>query len=87
MFVTYHSYQDFFQLIKPGGKLIFKTDHAELFAYTHTIFRHGPWPIRYTTTNLHESTYEGNVTTDFEARYLKEGRPIYLLEVENVLLH
>jgi len=67
-------------LLRPDGKLFFATDHAEYgevvsdVLETHPAIRvdrlDGPWP--------------GGARTNYEAKYIEEGRPILRLECELV---
>lgn len=64
-------------LIK-DGVIQFKTDNRELFDFSvQTIEESSHWHIDEITYDLHHSNFlEGNIMTEYETRFVSEGKPI-----------
>lgn len=73
----------YFNLLKAGATLRFKTDNTELFDFSlEEISAMGLAPEKL-TYDLHESVYnEGNVVTEYEAAFCAQGVKIKMLEVK-----
>ena len=73
----------YFNLLKDGGTLTFKTDNVGLFDFTlEEIEAMGLGPI-HMTRDLHSSEYmEGNVVTEYEAAFSAQGIKINMVRVE-----
>lgn len=70
------------QVLKPEGRVIFKTDNRELFDFSLEQAEHADWRILNHTYDLHHSRYmEGNIMTEYEERFSKEGKPICRMEI------
>ncbi len=64
-------------ILKKDGKVIFKTDNRELFDFSLEQVKKADWVLENYTYDLHNSEYkEGNVMTEYEERFSKEGKPI-----------
>ena len=76
----------YFNLLKDGGTLTFKTDNVGLFDFTlEEIEAMGLKPL-HLTRDLHASVYmEGNVVTEYEAAFSAEGVKINMVRVEKPL--
>ena len=73
------------QVLKPEGKVIFKTDNRELFDFSLEQAQEAGWKILNYTYDLHHSEYvEGNIMTEYEERFSKEGKPICRMEIRRV---
>ena len=72
----------YFNLLKDGGKLRFKTDNTALFDFTlEEIEKIGLKPD-VVTRDLHASSYaEGNVMTEYETAFSSQGIKINMLEL------
>lgn len=72
------------KLLKPGGKLHFKTDAVALFDWSLEQLAEEGWNICEISFNLHGSTIEdaAKVATTYEQRYVREGKKICYVEVE-----
>jgi tRNA (guanine-N7-)-methyltransferase len=68
-------------VLKPGGRLALQTDHAEYFAQMQRVVGAEPHftPVAFDVPEA--GVVEGQVKTNFEIKYLREGRPIYQLAV------
>ena len=77
------------QLLKPGGKLNFKTDNRDLFDWSIEQFKNNNWQLSQITYNLHSDSdlspdNDAFVMTTYEERYVLEGKPINYLQASLV---
>lgn len=80
--LTYHTFlTQYQQVLKPEGKIVFKTDNRGLFEYSLTSFSHFNMLIDRVSLNLHEDENPLNVMTEYEEKFSKRGHPIYRAEV------
>ncbi len=71
------------QILKPDGVVIFKTDNRELFDFSVQQVPEAGWRLVTVTYDLHHSEYiEGNVMTEYEMKFVAEGKPIHRLVAE-----
>jgi len=64
-------------IIKKESKIIFKTDNRPLFDFSLEQVEEAGWKLLNHTFDLHNSEYvEGNIMTEYETRFVKEGKPI-----------
>lgn len=75
------SYLDIYRVINQGS-IEFKTDNRSLFTYSIMSFNNFAYKIVDLSLDLHADK-ENIITTEYEERFLKEGKPIYFIEVEN----
>ena len=66
------------QILAPGGFIQFKTDNRSLFDYSvESVQDSGIWHMDELTYDLHHSEFlEGNIMTEYENRFVAEGKPI-----------
>ena len=66
------------QILKPEGYLQFKTDNRPLFDFSiESVHDSKLWKIDELTYDLHHSELsEGNIMTEYESRFVAEGKPI-----------
>lgn len=65
------------QILKADGKVYFKTDNRELFDFSVEEIPQANWKLERVTYDLHHSEYvEGNVMTEYEEKFVSEGKPI-----------
>jgi tRNA (guanine-N7-)-methyltransferase len=63
--------------LKKEGQVIFKTDNRELFEFSLEQAKEAGWITDEVTFHLHQSDYlEGNVMTEYEEKFVAEGKPI-----------
>ena len=81
--LTYRSFlENYFSLIKNGGKLRFKTDNRPLFDFTLGELDALGVKCDTVTYDLHNSEYnENNVMTEYEKNFSEKGFPINMLIV------
>lgn len=64
-------------ILKADGILVFKTDNRELFDFSLEQAEIANWDKVNYTYDLHHSPYlEGNIMTEYETKFVKEGKPI-----------
>ncbi|MCD7032713.1 tRNA (guanosine(46)-N7)-methyltransferase TrmB [Metabacillus sp. GX 13764] len=68
-------------LIK-GGEVHFKTDNQGLFEYSLQSFSAYGMLLKFVSLDLHNSSYEGNVMTEYEEKFSKLGQRIYRSEAK-----
>lgn len=65
------------QFLQPAGKVIFKTDNRPLFQFSLEQVTEAEWILENHTFDLHNSEYaQGNVMTEYETKFVAEGKPI-----------
>lgn len=62
------------------GEIFFKTDNKLLFEFSLEEFKFKNWKLENVTQDLHNSSFEGNVQTEYEEKFSKMGMPIYRIE-------
>lgn len=68
------------KVLKTDGQVIFKTDNRGLFDFSVEEVNESGWKIDNITYDLHHSEYvDGNVMTEYEEKFSKEGCPIHRL--------
>ena len=68
------------KVLKRDGEVIFKTDNRPLFDFSLEQVEEAGWKLKNHTFDLHHSEYmEGNVMTEYEEKFSKEGHPIHRL--------
>lgn len=72
------------KLLKPGGKLRFKTDAVALFDWSLEQMAEERWNIYNISFNLHKSTVDdlAKIPTAYEQRYVREGKKICFVEAQ-----
>ncbi len=65
-------------ILKPGGRLEFKTDNRELFDFALAQLEPAGWRAELVTYDLHgdPALAEGNVMTEYEEKFSSMGNPI-----------
>lgn len=66
------------QVLKPEGRVEFKTDNRELFDFSLEEIPKAGWKIEAFTFDLHSDSKlnEGNIMTEYEEKFSKMGTPI-----------
>lgn len=71
----------YFRILKPGSKLIIKTDQKDLYDFTLENLETSPFKLISKTEN-YQSLDEFDTVTEYEADFRKEGLPIYRIILE-----
>lgn len=66
------------RILIPDGRIEFKTDNVDLFQFSLEQVEPAGWTLEASTWDLHrdEMLNEGNVMTEYEQRFSKQGNPI-----------
>ena len=65
-----------------NGQIHFKTDNRDLFEFSLNEFSSKDLRLSNISLDLAKSDFEGNVTTEYEDKFMGLGMPIYRLEAE-----
>lgn len=66
-------------VLVPGGRIALQTDHAEYFEQIRQVVSGEPRLIEVPFDVPEAGVQDGRVQTNYEIKYLREGRPIYQL--------
>lgn len=66
------------KILKPEGKVEFKTDNIGLFEFALEQVKEAGWTLEVSTFDLHhdEELMKGNIMTEYEERFSSQGNPI-----------
>ena len=67
-------------LLASDGEIWLKTDNMPFFEYSLESFSACGYSLKNISLDLHHSGFKGNITTEYEERFLRYGKPIYRLE-------
>lgn len=67
-------------LLAEGAEIHQKTDNMHFFEYSLEQFSASGYRIQNVSLDLHNSNFEGNIETEYERRFSRQGMPIYRLE-------
>jgi tRNA (guanine-N7-)-methyltransferase len=67
------------EILKPDGRIEFKTDNADLFEFALEEVEPAGWKIEKMTRDLHhdKEMVKGNIMTEYEEKFSSKGNPIY----------
>ena len=81
--LTHHRFIEIYKRIMlPEAEIHQKTDNMQLFEFSIEQFSHSGFGIKNVSLDLHKSSFEGNIMTEYETRFAELGQPIYRLEAE-----
>ncbi len=69
------------EILVPNGEVHFKTDNTKLFEFSLNSFSAYGLMMKNITLDLHASSFEGNIMTEYETLFSEKGQPIYRCEV------
>ncbi|MBQ9227361.1 MAG: tRNA (guanosine(46)-N7)-methyltransferase TrmB [Eubacterium sp.] len=72
-----NSYKSF---LKDGAVICQKTDNMHFFEFSLESFSQCGFVLSAISLDLHNSDFEGNIVTEYEAKFAAQGLPIYRLE-------
>ncbi len=67
-------------ILKKGAEIHQKTDNMHFFEYSIEQFSDFGFTVKNISLDLHNSSFEGNIETEYEHRFASQGFPIYRLE-------
>ena len=72
-------------VLSPSGYIQFKTDNRDLFDFSVESVKNSHWIIDKLTYDLHHSDFlDGNIMTEYETRFVAEGKPICYFIISRV---
>ena len=72
-----HFFEHYDHILAPDGRVMFKTDNRPLFDFSLEQVPEAGWTLDNYTYDLHHSEYnEGNIMTEYEAKFSALGTPI-----------
>ena len=81
--LTHHRFLEIYKrLMQEGAEIHQKTDNMQLFEFSIEEFSHSGFGIKNVSLDLHKSSFEDNIMTEYETRFAELGKPIYRLEAE-----
>ncbi len=81
--LTHQRYLDIYKnLMAADGEIHFKTDNAPLFEFSLNSFSDFGMQLKNITLDLHKSSFEGNIMTEYERLFSEKGQPIYRCEAQ-----
>ena len=79
--LTYRGFlENYKNLLNDDGEIHFKTDNEKLFEFSLNEFSEANLKLKNITLDLANSDYEGNVTTEYEDKFMSYGMKIYRVE-------
>ncbi len=70
------------EALEPGGRIAIQTDHAGYFQHICEVVRGEARLVEVPFSVPELGVVEGRVQTNFEIKYLREGRPIYQIALQ-----
>lgn len=68
------------KLMADGAVICQKTDNMHFFEFSIESFSANGFALSNVSLDLHNSSFEGNIVTEYEERFASQGMPIYRLE-------
>ena len=79
--LTYRGFlENYKTILNETGEIHFKTDNEKLFEFSLNEFSEANLKLKNITFDLANSEYEGNVTTEYEDKFMSYGMKIYRVE-------
>ena len=79
--LTHESFLEIYKrLLTQNGLILQKTDNMHFFEFSIESFTQNGFKLSNISLDLHNSDFEGNIVTEYEARFSSQGYPIYRLE-------
>lgn len=79
--LTHRGFIDKYKIIlDENGQINFKTDNEKLFEFSLNEFAESNLNLRNITLDLANSEFEGNITTEYEEKFMLQGMKIYRCE-------
>lgn len=63
-------------LLKKGGEIFYKTDNVDFFEYSLQSLVDSGFSLQKITWDLHRTPPEDNVMTEYEQKFVEQGKPI-----------
>jgi tRNA (guanine-N7-)-methyltransferase len=72
------------KILKPMGKIYFKTDNKDLFEYSLNSFCENNFKLKNISLDLYNKNKLDIIKTEYEEKFLSLGYNIYYLEAVNI---
>jgi len=81
--LTYKTFLSIYEnILVDKGEIHFKTDNQSLFEFSLRSFSEYGMLLKYVSLDLHNSSFEGNIMTEYEEKFSSKGFRIYRCEVQ-----
>ena len=81
--LTYHTFlAQYARILRPDGRIVFKTDNADLFEWSLVEMQENGWQLQNVTRDLHKNGITG-IMTGYEEKFHALGTPICRCEAIN----
>ena len=70
------------KVLKKGCEIHQKTDNQKLFEFSIENLSRAGFMLKNVSLDLHKSSFEGNIVTEYEQKFVSQGLPIYRLEAQ-----
>lgn len=81
--LTYKTFLSIYEsILVDKGEIHFKTDNQSLFEFSLKSFSEYGMLLKYLSLDLHNSSFEGNIMTEYEEKFSSKGFRIYRCEVQ-----
>ena len=75
-----HFFEKYDKILVREGQVVFKTDNRELFDFSLEEIEAADWNLLSHTFDLHHSEYvQGNIMTEYEEKFVTDGKAIHYL--------
>lgn len=81
-----HQLMQYREFLRDGGEIWFKTDNDDLFLSSKRYFGECGFELTYVTEDLHNSGFEGSLSTEHEKMFSEQGIPIKFLIAKKIPL-
>ena len=79
--LTYYKFLEIYkELLATGAEIHQKTDNMHFFEFSIEQYTNNGYKLKNVSLDLHNSSFEGNIVTEYEYRFSSMGMPIYRLE-------
>lgn len=79
--LTHNGFLEIYKrIMKPDAEIHQKTDNMHFFEFSIEQFSGSGFALKNVSLDLHNSDFEGNITTEYEQKFVSQGLPIYRLE-------
>lgn len=80
--LTHQRFLDrYVKILDPEGEVHLKTDNESLFLFSLEELKSHGWAVKNVTFDLYQSEFLlGNIATEYENRFVSQGKPIFRLE-------
>lgn len=79
--LTHHRFLEMYKiLLKKGGEIFLKTDNVDFFNFSVSSMIETGYSLQKITYDLHHTSYDDNIMTEYEQKFAAQGNPICRFE-------